>query len=187
MSTIGFKRAVVGIYDENEKVTQQVIIDPTTKNGTIEMNISGLAAQQNKVYASNIAVYVSQLGTGDVKATFSLFDLTADVKSKILGWASQTAGYAVGSATNPPYVVVDCQVDLPDGNTGHIVLLKGKFAFDGDDIKTSDNNGAVPSTDQLQGSFVGRNSDGLVYYVVSEGDTGFTSTAFNAFIFPPAA
>lgn len=185
--SIGFKRAVVGIYDANEKVTEQVIIDPSTKNGTIEMNISGLAPNQNKVYASNQAVYVSQKGAGDVKASFSIFDLTPDIQSKILGWeAQESGGHAVGSSTDAPFVVIDCQTDLPDGSIGHVVLLKGKFTYDGDDLKTNDNNGAVPTTPQLQGSFIGRDSDGLVYYPVSEGDTGFTPSGFQSFIFPPA-
>lgn len=187
MATIGFSKAVVGILDDNEMVTDQVTIAPTTKTGTIEMKISGLAPNQNKVYASNQAVFVSQKGIGDVKSTLDIFDLTDDVKQKILGWASQASGgFAVGSATSAPYVVIDCQCDLPDGHVGHIVLLKGKFAFDGDDVKTSDNNGATPNTDQLQGSFVARDSDGYSYYAVSEGDPTFQVNTFANFIFPGA-
>lgn len=187
MATIGFSRVVVGIYDDNEKVTEQVTIDPSTKNGAIELNVSGLAAQQNKVYASNTAVYVSQLGTGDVKATLSVFDLTTDLKNKLLGWSSPaTGGAAVGSTTKPPYVVLDAQTDLPDGHVGHVILFKGTFAFDGDDVKTGDNNGATPQTDQLTGSFIGRESDGLVYYTVSEGDPNFMQSEFNNFVFPAA-
>lgn len=187
MATIGFSRVRIGIYDDTEKVTEQVTIDPTTKNGTVELNVSGLAAQQNKVFASNTAVYVSQLGTGDVKATLSIFDLTADLKNKLLGWsAPATGGAAVGADTKPPYVVLDAQTDLPDGHVGHVVLFKGAFAFDGDDVKTGDNNGATPQTDHLTGSFIGRNSDGLVYYTVSEGDTDFTQPNFDNFVFPAA-
>lgn len=74
------------------------------KGGTTEASISGLTAEAVKVYASNIAYYVAQKGTGSVEASVSVLDMPEEVTSALLGRKENEDGiYLMGSETEPPY------------------------------------------------------------------------------------
>lgn len=192
MATVGFDSIKIAILDDNEKTTaaNTYTIDATS-GGAIEANVTGLSPNQNVVYASNVPFYVSSKGVGDVKLALTVADLEslpAGALDIILGRSQDatTKITTIGSETEAPYVSVELMTKDKNGKQLFVGLLKGKFSFDGDDIKTSDNNGAVLSQDQLTGSFVARNSDGLVYAKGREADT-VTQSMFETFVFPVSA
>lgn len=190
MATVGFNSVRIAVLDANEKSlpSKTYTIDKTA-GGAIEGAVTGLAAAQNVVYASNVPFYVSSKGAGDVKLALTVADLEglpAGALDDILGRTQDPATKisTVGQDTEAPYCAVELITQDKDGNDLYVGLLKGKFSFDGDDPKSTDNNGAVLSSDVLNGSFVSR-SDGKVYAKGREVD-GVTQTVFENYIFPAA-
>lgn len=187
MATVGFDTIKIAVLDANEKaVTANTYTIDKSAGGAIEANITGLAPTQNTVYASNVPFYVSSKGTGDPKMTLTVADLEnlpEGALDTILGRQtdSTTKITTIGTDTEAPYCAVELITKGKDGNKLFISLLKGKFTFDGDDIKTTDNNGAVLSQDQLSFTGVAR-TDGLVYAKGREVD-GVTQGSFEGFIF----
>lgn len=58
-----------------------------------------------KVYASDVAYYVAQRGTGSVELSLSILDLPDQVAADMLGRKENEEGIVlVGSNTQPPYV-----------------------------------------------------------------------------------
>lgn len=192
MATVGFDTIKIAILDENEKTTAATTftIDKSA-GGAIEANITGLAPNQNVVYASNVPFYVSSKGTGDPKMVLTvadLEDLPAGSLDQILGRAQDASSKitTIGSDTEAPYCAIELITKDKEGKQLFISLLKGKFSFDGDDVKTSDNNGAALSQDQLNFTGIARSSDGLVYAKGREADT-VTQSTFETFVFPLSA
>ncbi|GGH83548.1 phi13 family phage major tail protein [Pullulanibacillus pueri] len=188
MATVGFKSAKIAVLDENEKTSADNIFTADEKTaGAIEAAITGLAPTQNVVYASNVPYYVSSKGTGDIKIALTVADLEAlpeGALDKILGREKNEDGITtIGANTEAPYCAVGLYTDDKNGKALFIGLLKVKFTFDGDDIKSTDNNGSTLSSDVLNGSGVSRASDGLSWAKAREADD-VTQDQFEDFIFP---
>ncbi len=188
MAVVGFDAAKISILDDNEKVTDTFTIDRSA-GGTIEANISGLAPNMNVVYASNVPFYVSAKGTSEVKCELTvadLDDLGTEAVNKILGREqdSTTKITKVGVNTTPPYCVLELISKDKQGKGLYLGLLKGKFTFDGEDIKTSDNNGSQLSEDKVTMQCISR-KDGYIYAKAKEAD-GTTQEDFEKFIMPAA-
>lgn len=189
MATVGFDAVKIAVLDENEQTTaaDTYTIDKS-KGGAVDAAITGLAPAQNIVYASNVPFYVSSKGTGDTKITISvadLEDLPDGALDKILGRKKDETSKitVVGADTEAPYCAVELLSKDKSGKALFISLLKVRFTFDGDSMKSTDNQGATLSQDQLSGSAVARSSDGLVYAKAREADT-VAQSDFETFVFP---
>ena len=56
------------------------------------------------MYASNVAYYVAQKGTGSVELSLSILDMTEALTSELLGRKENEDGIMlVGESTTPPY------------------------------------------------------------------------------------
>ena len=56
------------------------------------------------MYASNVAYYVAQKGTGSVELSLSILDMTDKLTAELLGRKENEDGITlVGSDTTPPY------------------------------------------------------------------------------------
>ena len=147
-STIGFKRATFFIYDKDDKVEDTYVVEgKANKGGTTEASISGLSAEAVKVYASNVAYYVAQRGTGSVELSLSILDITDVLAARLLGRKENEDGiYLVGENTEPPYAGVLMESAALDGQPIFFALLKGKFRLDEQNLATNE--------DELEGQFV---------------------------------
>jgi phi13 family phage major tail protein len=191
MATVGFDTVKIAVLDENEQTTaaDTYTLDKSL-GGAIEAAITGLAPTQNVLYASNVPFYVSSKGTGDTKIALTvgdLEDLPDGALDKILGRKKDGTSKitVVGADTEAPYCAVELLSKDKNGKVLFISLLKVRFTFEGDNMKSSDNNGATLSQDQLTGSAVARSSDGLVYAKAREADS-VLQTDFETFVFPQA-
>lgn len=56
------------------------------------------------MYASNVAYYIAQKGTGSVELSLSVLDMTEALASELLGRKENEDGITlVGESTTPPY------------------------------------------------------------------------------------
>jgi phi13 family phage major tail protein len=185
MATVGFEKAIITVLDKNEKATgQQFILDgKSNQNGVVEANIQGLAPAMTKIYASNMAINVSSKGVGDVKVDLSVFNLPDDCLSAITGMQKVNGIYQIGKDNQAPYVSVEFITKDVNGNVLHFALLKGMFGAPDHDIKSNDANEQI-AQDKIQGSFISRSTDGLVYGKANEGDVDFSASAWEQFVAP---
>ncbi|WNM51512.1 major tail protein [Staphylococcus phage S-CoN_Ph11] len=155
-STIGFKRATFFIYDKDDKVEDTYVVEgKANKGGTTEASISGLSAEAVKVYASNVAYYVAQRGTGSVELSLSILDITDVLAARLLGRTENEDGiYLVGENTEPPYAGVLMESAALDGQPIFFALLKGKFRLDEQNLATNEDELSEPEADELEGQFV---------------------------------
>lgn len=155
-STIGFKRAKFFIYDKEDKVEETHVVEgKANKGGTTEASISGLSAEAVKVYASNVAYYVAQKGTGSVELTLSILDMTEALAAALLGRKENEDGIMlVGESTQPPYAGVLMESEALDGQPIFFALLKGKFRLDEQNLATNEDELSEPEADELEGQFV---------------------------------
>lgn len=155
MAIVGFKSAIISIPKASGTGVDKFVIDKTG-GGTIEASISGISAEQTTVYASNVPIWVSAKGVGELAATLNVFDLYKDdVYSKVLGIERGADGIAiVGEDTEAPYVSVVFVADGADGKEMYFGLPKGRFSHPEIALNTTESGGTEPNTETIEGSFV---------------------------------
>lgn len=160
-TTIGFKRASFYIYDEKDKINSEVnegkpyvVEGAANKGGTVEASISGLSAESKKTYASNVAYYVAQRGTGSVELSLSVLDMPEELTRTLLGRKEKEGLTYVGDSTEPPYAGVLLESNALDGRPVFFALLKGKFRLDEQNLSTNEDEVSDPEPDELEGQFV---------------------------------
>ena len=163
-STIGFKRAKFFIYDKADKVVKTHVVEgKANQGGTVEASISGLSAESVKVYASNVAYYVAQRGTGSVELSLSVLDMTPELTADLLGRKQNEAGITIlGADTEPPYAGVLLEASTLANEPIFFALLKGKFRLDEQALSTNEEELSEPEADELEGQFIA-DARGQVY------------------------
>ena len=177
IATIGFEKAIISVKDAEGQV-EQLVIDKTG-GGTIEASISGISPDQTTVYASNVPIWVSAKGVGELTASLNVFDLYKDnVYEKILGNERGEDGIAiVGENTEAPYVSAVFVADGADGKEMYFGLVKGRFSHPEIALNTTESGGTEPNTETIEGSFV-TDSRGIAYMSGVEDGTILTLEKF---------
>lgn len=184
IGTMGFRRVILGILDDKENVTDVVSIDETS-GGAVEFKASGFAGQMNVEYASNIAYFVSDAGTGTGKIEISAMELPSDVSTKVLGDIRNEDGiYITKSGVRQPYVSIIAESQDLNQKPMWIGVGKAKFATtDGDDLKTAEDKGMTPDKVTITGSAITRRRDKVVKSKATNSD-GVTLAQFTKLMFP---
>ena len=170
IALIGFEKAIISVKGAGNAL-EQLVIDKTG-GGTIESSITGISPEQTTVYASNVPIWVSAKGIGEIQATLNVFDLYKNnVYEKILGITRDTDGVAmVGEDTEAPYVSVVFVSSNPEGKDVFLGLTKGRFSHPEMNLATTESGGTEPGTESIEGSFV-TDSRGVAYLSAVESDT----------------
>lgn len=178
IALIGFEKAIISVPKSSGVGVDQLVIDKTG-GGTIEASISGLSPDQTTVYASNVPIYVSAKGVGEITASLNVFDLYKNgVYEKILGITRDAEGVAsVGQDTEAPYVSIIFVSSAPDGKKMLLGLTKGRFSHPELALNTSESGGTEPNTETIEGSFV-TDSRGIAYMSGVEDGTLLTLEKF---------
>ena len=178
IALIGFEKAIISVPNADGTGVEQLEIDKTG-GGTIEASISGLSPDQTTVYASNVPIYVSAKGVGEITASLNVFDLYKNgVYEKILGIKRDAEGVAsVGQDTEAPYVSIVFVSSAPDGKKMFLGLTKGRFSHPELASNTSESCGTEPNTETIEGSFV-TDSRGIAYMSGVEDGTTLTLDKF---------
>lgn len=163
MATVGFEKAIISVPKSTGVGVDQYVIDKTG-GGTIEASISGLSVDQTTVYASNVPIWVSAKGIGEITASLNVFDLYKDgVYEKILGITRDADGIAiVGEDTEPPYVSLVLVSSNTEGKEMYLGLTKGRFSHPEIALNTTEAGGTEPNTETIEGNFVS-DSRGFAY------------------------
>lgn len=74
MALVGFEKAIISVPKSGGVGVDQLVIDKTG-GGTIEASISGISPDQTTVYASNVPIWVSAKGVGELSVSLNVFDL----------------------------------------------------------------------------------------------------------------
>ena len=178
IALIGFEKAIISVPNAAGTGVEKLEIDKTG-GGTIEASISGLSPDQTTVYASNVPIYVSAKGVGEITASLNVFDLYKNnVYEKILGIKRDAEGVAsVGQDTEAPYVSIVFVSSAPDGKKMFLGLTKGRFSHPELALNTSESGGTEPNTETIEGSFV-TDSRGIAYMSGVEDSTKLTLEKF---------
>ena len=171
IALVGFEKAIISIPKTGGTGVDQFVIDKTG-GGTIEASISGISAEQTTVYASNVPIWVSAKGIGEITASLNVFDLYKDdVYSKIMGITKDAEGISiVGEDTEPPYVSVVFVSSTPSGKDMYLGLTKGRFSHPELALNTTESGGTEPNTETIEGNFVS-DSRGYAYMSGIESET----------------
>ena len=163
MALVGFEKAIISVPKEGGVGVDQLVIDKTG-GGTIEASISGISPDQTTVYASNVPIWVSAKGVGELTASLNVFDLYKNgVYEKIMGITRDADGVAsVGQDTEAPYVSVVFVSSTADGKQMLLGLTKGRFSHPELALNTTESGGTEPNTETIEGSFV-TDSRGIAY------------------------
>jgi len=184
IGSMGFRRIFLGVMDDNENVIKVVTIDESS-GGTIELKTSGFSGQLNVEYASNIAYFVSDAGTGTGKIELSMMEIPSDVSTEILGDTVDENGiYATTSDVKQPYVAIIAEAQDLNQKPMWIGVAKAKFATtDGNDFKTGEDKGMTPEKPSISGSAITRRLGKLVKTKASNSN-GTTLEQFAKVMFP---
>lgn len=163
IALIGFEKAIISVPKVSGEGVDQLVIDKTG-GGTIEASISGISPDQTTVYASNVPIYVSAKGVGELTASLNVFDLYKNnVYDHVMGITRDADGVAmVGQDTEAPYVSVVFVSSTAGGKKMFLGLTKGRFSHPELALNTSESGGTEPNTETIEGSFV-TDSRGIAY------------------------
>lgn len=163
IAVVGFKKAIISVPKTEGVGVDKYTIDKSG-GGTIEASIQGISAEQTTVYASNVPIWVSAKGVGELTASLNVFDLYKNnVYEKILGIERGEDGIAiVGENTEAPYVSAVFVADGADGKEMYFGLVKGRFSHPEIALNTTESGGTEPNTETIEGSFV-TDSRGFAY------------------------
>lgn len=183
--TIGFSEVYFGILDENEQVIKTHTINAKS-GGAINMKISGIAPQNNTLYASDGPFHISSSGTTSPKIEVGIADLPDELEQDISGAEKDENGIVkIGKNTTPPYVAVFGKTKGLGGDDIYIGLTKVKFGMPDDaELATTEDKGSEVNTDTISGDGVDRSSDDIAFAKGRTKDTTFTYEKFREFMFP---
>ncbi|MFB6800452.1 major tail protein [Peribacillus butanolivorans] len=182
---VGFKRATFAVLDKDGKATKDVFVveGKADKGGTTEATISGVSPESIKVYASNVAYYVSAKGTGDVKAEIGILDLPEAMIEAVLGRKKHTDGFTlIGERTEPPYVAGLLETEDASGQPVLFALLKGKMSIGDVSLKTSEDKQATPEDEKLTMECIAKNDGETIAYGIGTE----IAAKLKTYAFPPA-
>lgn len=184
IGSMGFRRVFLGIMDDQENVIKVITIDESS-GGTIELKTSGFSGQLNVEYASNIAYFVSDAGTGTGKIELSMMEIPSDVSTDILGDTVNEDGvYMTTADVKNPYVAIIAEAQDLNQKPMWVGVAKAKFATtDGNDLKTGEDKGMTPEKPSITGSAITRRLKKLVKTKASNSN-GTTLSQFAKVMFP---
>ncbi|MDN6491159.1 MAG: phage tail protein [Leuconostoc sp.] len=178
MDLIGAKRLRIQISGEEEIY---VVEGKESEGGVISAEIEGLSKEPTKVYASNVAYYVSSKGVGETAATFTMLDLPSEIEDKILGLKTDDNGISYfGEDTDAPYCAVALESEDLSGETAILGFFKGKFGRDGITAETLTDEAPEPEGSELTYTPISDDKDGVTKGQVMGKYVGNDSAAIEA-------
>ncbi|AYQ15212.1 major tail protein [Bacillus paralicheniformis] len=171
MARTGLDGIRFGELDENEKA-------PSVQSmpGAIEAKLD-VASELASLYADDGLYAVKSSGVGETKLELNLADLTTEVKRKLLGVTVEDGIELYHKDMEPPYVCITWRQKHHEKGYVYYALLKGKFGIPSAEGKTKEDKVDF-QTDSIEGQFLPRKKDGLVFLVGYDQNEGFSLEKF---------
>lgn len=148
MATVNFTEAIFTIEGGTEHVVNK------ESGGTIEAGITNLASPASTVWASGIAFYTYQKGTGAPEVTLQIADLLdGDLYSTLIGAQTEEGITILGTETSAPFTSLILISETKEGVRMFTGLTKGKFTAPDVSLGTVTDQGGELKTDTIQGTF----------------------------------
>ncbi|MDA7025052.1 phage tail protein [Bacillus sp. CLL-7-23] len=171
MARTGLDGIRFSVLDENEKATLVKVMP-----GAIEAKLD-VASELASLYADDGLYAVKSSGVGETKLELDLADLTTEAKRTLLGVPVENGIELYHKDLEPPYVGITWRQRHHEKGYVYYALLKGKFAIPSAEGKTKEDKVDF-QTDKIEGQFLARKSDGLVFLVGYDQNEGFTLEKF---------
>jgi phi13 family phage major tail protein len=186
---VGCESARIGIFNafDDEHIDPTKIFSLNAAVGSLlGANIQNLGYQTTIQYGSDTVFRVSGKGHGAITCALTANDIPDSIIAQITGETVPDSDgiYKLGKDTQAPYCALELISHDIHNNMVYLALLKGIFTH-GDINPQTNQAQETDATDAITFTSVDRISDGLAYAHANSGDTGFTETAWNSFVFPP--
>lgn len=166
-------------YDES--TCKHFKIDASSKeSGVIKVKITGLGAEDNVTYASNVPKLTTH-GSPSPKAEVELLDLPLEAQAALLGVEYKNGTIKVTSDYNSPYVAIELVGNhIGAGNhKDHIAFPRATVALGDQEMDTREEKAADPKTDSVTFSALADNN-GVMYAKGFDGESGWSYETFKS-------
>ncbi|MEC1270809.1 phage tail protein [Bacillus vallismortis] len=136
-----------------------------------------VTSETEKIYADDGVFAVIGSGISEAKLELGMADLKTEDRTKILGVNVVDGIEEYHKDTNPPYVCVTWKEKHHDKGYVYYALLKGKFAIPSSEGKSKEDKISA-QTDSIEGQFMPRQKDDLVFLVAHDQHPDFTVEKF---------
>lgn len=116
-------------------------------------------------------------GVSETKLELNVADLTTEMKRTLLGVKVVDGIEEYHKDMEPPYVCITWRQKHHEKGYVYYALLKGKFGIPSVEGKTKEDK-VDYQTDTIEGQFLPRKSDGLVFLIGYDQNDGFTLEKF---------
>ena len=171
MARTGLDGIQYGVLDQNEKAE-----DRKKMPGAIEAKLD-VSSELTPLYADDGIYAVKSSGVSETKLELNLADLTTEMKRTLLGVKVVSGIELYHKDLEPPYVCITWRQKHHEKGYVYYALLKGKFGVPSAEGKTKEDKVDF-QTDTIEGQFLPRKEDGLVFLVGYDQNEGFSLDKF---------
>ncbi|GLZ63689.1 major tail protein [Bacillus amyloliquefaciens] len=171
MARTGLDGIQYGVLGENEKAE-----DRKKMPGAIEAKLD-VSSELTPLYADDGIYAVKSSGVSETKLELNLADLTTEMKRTLLGVPVVSGIELYHKDLEPPYVCITWRQKHHEKGYVYYALLKGKFGIPSAEGKTKEDK-VDYQTDSIEGQFLPRKEDGLVFLVGYDQNEGFSLDKF---------
>ncbi|MCY8718442.1 major tail protein [Bacillus sp. S10C12M] len=144
--------------------------------GAIEAKLD-VSSEITPLWADDGIYAVKSTGVSETKLELNVADLTTEMKRTLLGVKVVDGIEEYHKDMEPPYVCITWRQKHHDKGYVYYALLKGKFGIPSVEGKTKEDK-VDYQTDTIEGQFLPRKSDGLVFLIGYDQNDGFTLEKF---------
>ncbi|AWM17816.1 major tail protein [Bacillus inaquosorum] len=144
--------------------------------GAIEAKLD-VSSELTPLYADDGIFAVKSTGVSETKLELNVADLTTEMKRTLLGVKVVDGIEEYHKDMEPPYVCITWRQKHHEKGYVYYALLKGKFGIPSVEGKTKEDK-VDYQTDTIEGQFLPRKSDGLVFLIGYDQNDGFTLEKF---------
>ncbi|MED1122452.1 major tail protein [Bacillus atrophaeus] len=171
MARTGLDGIQYGVLDEKEKAENREKLP-----GAIEAKLD-VSSELTPLYADDGIYAVKSSGVSETKLELNLADLTTEMKRTLLGVPVVAGIELYHKDLEPPYVCITWRQKHHEKGYVYYALLKGKFGIPSAEGKTKEDKVDF-QTDSIEGQFLPRKEDGLVFLVGYDQNKGFSLDKF---------
>lgn len=149
MTLVGFKRAVLGIYDDYWNIIKTHVFDGKTDEGaTVTAEISGLSSEPIKTYSPETSHNLLVIGNEGITVSLGILDMPFSFENELLGYQNKNNLFYGGETSNSPYANLLLESENIKGEKVLLGFFRGKIVKNDSSMQTKKND-----NEELQAEF----------------------------------